>query len=709
MPFRLLSQRLTRTFRVMLLWSLCLAPMAVTATELLDKLLSAPYVTDLVAAPQAERIAFVVEAAGARNVYTASAPAFTPVRLTDYHEDDGQVISSLALTPNGAEVVFVRGGGPNRAGEYPNPASRAGGVTPQLWAAATDGGEAPRLLCNEALGARISPDGKTVAFTLHGQIHTVALDAKTVATPTALFNARGSNGNPTWSPDGAHLLFVSDRGDHSFIGVYDLAAETIRWVAPDVDRDYAPVWSPDGERIAFLRRPGARRGEVPDITAGWPYALWIADARTGAAYERWRAPTDTAGGFAHYYPSAPLRWPGPDRIVFYSEHEDWVHLYAIAPAGDSPPTDLTPGDGESESSVIARDGRTLVFAGNFDDLDSRRLYLTDMESGNSARVTAGGTIDTDAVTAGAWLAWRSGTAQRPQGVDVARIDGSGRRTIFPTEDATAIPPLPAPQVVVFEASDGLEIHGQLFLPDAPGPQGENRQHAALIFMHGGPIRQMLPGFHYRGYYAKAYAMNQYLASRGYVVLAVNFRSGIGYGREFRQASNQGPRGAAEYKDILAAAAYLQSNDRVDDNRIGLWGGSYGGYLTALGLARDSQLFAAGVDLHGVHDWAFRATDFSPGGYWGLKGEAALAAAVAASPVADLSFWTSPILLIHGDDDRNVLFAQTTDLVQRLRARQVPVETLVFPDEVHGFLRLDSWLRAYRATAEFFDRHLAGAP
>ena len=99
---------------------------------------------------------------------------------------------------------------------------------------------------------------------------------------------------------------------------------------------------------------------------------------------------------------------------------------------------------------------------------------------------------------------------------------------------------------------------------------------------------MLLGFHHRGYYHNAYAMNQYLASRGYVVMSVNYRSGIGYGMKFREALNYGAQGASEYKDVVGAGLYLQSRDDVDPDRIGLWGGSYGGYLTGLGLARTTE-------------------------------------------------------------------------------------------------------------------------
>ena len=106
-------------------------------------------------------------------------------------------------------------------------------------------------------------------------------------------------------------------------------------------------------------------------------------------------------------------------------------------------------------------------------------------------------------------------------------------------------------------------------------------------------------------------MNQYLASRGYVVLSVNYRSGIGYGLDFREAPTQGAGGASEFNDVLGAGLYLRGRPDVDPARIGLWGGSYGGYLTALGLARASDLFAAGVDFHGVHDWNEGIRNFIP--------------------------------------------------------------------------------------------------
>src|SRR6202041_599030 len=161
-----------------------------------------------------------------------------------------------------------------------------------------------------------------------------------------------------------------------------------------------------------------------------------------------------------------------------------------------------------------------------------------------------------------------------------------------------------PEGVLFPAADGMQLHGQLFLPqDATDGKG----HPALVFFHGGSRRQMLLGFHTMQYYSNASAMNQYLASQGYIVLSVNYRSGIGYGLDFREALNYGVAGASEFSDVQGAALYLQSRSDVDPRRVGLWGGSYGGFLTALALARSSDMFAAGVDFHGVHDWSAELT------------------------------------------------------------------------------------------------------
>ncbi|HTG53525.1 MAG TPA: prolyl oligopeptidase family serine peptidase, partial [Gemmatimonadaceae bacterium] len=217
---------------------------------------------------------------------------------------------------------------------------------------------------------------------------------------------------------------------------------------------------------------------------------------------------------------------------------------------------------------------------------------------------------------------------------------------------------------------------------------------------------MLLGWHYMYYYSNAYAMNQYLASRGFVVMTVNYRLGIGYGHDFHHPPHAGPWGAAEYQDVLAAGRHLASLPNVDPKRVGIWGGSYGGYLGALSLARNSDVFATAVDLHGVHDWVSDIKNGFEVPPWRYeKGDVDSAKAVAwrSSPVSSMATWKSPVLLIQGDDDRNVRFSQTVDLTRRLDAAGVKYELLVFPDEIHDFLMYATWVRADSATSAYLEK------
>ena len=218
---------------------------------------------------------------------------------------------------------------------------------------------------------------------------------------------------------------------------------------------------------------------------------------------------------------------------------------------------------------------------------------------------------------------------------------------------------------------------------------------------------MLLGWNYSDYYANAYAMNQYLASQGFVVLSVNYRLGIGYGYDFHQPANGGATGASEYQDVRAAAVWLSEQPQVDAARIGIYGGSYGGYLTALALARDSKLFAAGVDIHGVHDWSQQRGGTAPSDRYEKAPDLDAATKVVwtSSPISSVSGWTSPVLIIHGDDDRNVRFNQSVDLVRRLDKQGVPMETLVIVDDTHHWMKHTNALKMGNATGDFFKRKL----
>jgi dipeptidyl aminopeptidase/acylaminoacyl peptidase len=400
-----------------------------------------------------------------------------------------------------------------------------------------------------------------------------------------------------------------------------------------------------------------------------------------------------------------LLWGAEDRLIFPSERDGWLHLYSVPTSGGKAAL-LTPGDFEIEYVNLTPDRRQVIFSSNQDDIDRRHVWKVNVTGGPPAALTKGTGIEWLPVMTsdGKALAYLRSGARRPA-EPVIEMAGGAPRQLAPGTVPPEFPEsaLVEPRQVIFSASDGLRVHGQLFLP--PGiKKGERRP--GILFFHGGSYRQMLLGWHYLEYYKNAYALNQYLANRGYVVLSVNYRAGTGYGQAFREAPNQGASGASEFNDVLGAGLYLRSRPDVDPERIGLWGGSYGGYLTALGLARASNLFAAGVDIHGVHNWNVGIRTFIPD-YAPKPDEERLA--FESSPMAWIDGWRSPVLVIHGDDDRNVSFNETVTLVEALRERKVEVEQLILPDEIHSFLRYASWLAAYRATADFFDRRLGRRP
>ncbi len=665
----------------------------------LEQILSFPFSSSMAASPDGRKVAWVTVQNGARNIWVAEGPGFEGRNLTGWTADDGQELSPPVWGPGGDRLYFARGGGPNSQGEFPNPGLDPAGAELAVWTVDLTGAPPKRLF--EGYSPSPSPRGDGLAFLSKGQIwwHKTGAEEE----PAQLLHTRGSCSQLTWSPDGSRLAFRSGRSTHDFIGVYDLAKQRLRYLDPSVDSDYGPAWSPDGKKIAFVRTATEDHLIFTPQREADPWSIRVVDVGTGEGRQVWKADPGRGSAFRELAAESQIFWTKNGLLVFPWEKDGWTHLYAVSENGGQARL-LTPGEFEVEEAVLSRDGATLVITSNQDDIDGRHLW--EVRTGGSTdspapviRLTTDNGIQWSGTPLADGLAFIASNARSPAQPYI-RSGGSTRLLAegtlpsdFPEEQ------LVEPEVVVFPASDGLSIHGQLFRP-----AGTSEKRPAILFFHGGSRRQMLPGWHYLDYYHHCYALNQYLASRGFLVLSVNYRSGIGYGMEFREAIGYGAAGAAEFNDVTGAALYLRGRPDVDPKRIGLWGGSYGGYLTALGLARASNLFAAGVDIHGVHNWNPVITNFVPS-YDPLEHPEQARLAFDSSPMASVQTWHSPVLLIHGDDDRNVPFSESVDLARALRARGVEFEELVFPDEIHDFLLHRNWLAAYRAAADFFERRL----
>jgi len=733
----------------------------------IDQFLGASSAIEVTAASRTDRVAWIAYERGRRNVYTAAAPAYTPVRLTSFTNDDGVDMTNVEVAADGSTVVFVRGSDRNAQGWYADPSSDPNGPDHAIWAArvATPGRSwaVASGIANNTTPA-VAPDGSSVLFAKDGQIYRARITAVRPASEVdrgekPFISAWGTNSAPTWSPDGRRISFVSNRNDHSLIAVYDMTTRTMKYLAPSVDHDSNPIWSPDGTSITFVRRPGTPFGQqtqpggggiglpagpayaasqaraggggrgggsagvdsLPTAAAspglmtaafrgGYSVSLWTADVATGEGHEIWHPaegdrqfnnmnnlrragthvifPFTVAGGRGSR--GGPGGAAGSGQAGAPTDQpqgplDEWDRYYSIdITKPNSTPMVLTTTDGliEDQTDVaVSADGQTVFYCTNASDIERRHIWAVPSGGGTPRQVTTGTGIETfpTPLASGTGLATLSASWNMPMSLGLWKVTTAGAATqtiVFPTtRPGFPVEAHAEPQLILTHPADGaFEIHNQLFLPKDL-KAGDKRP--AMIFVHGGPVRQMLLGYHYRYVYHQFYGMNEWLAAHGYIVLSINYRSGIGYGRSFRNAPHTAASGNSEYQDVVAGAEYLRSRPDVDAKRIGIYGLSYGGLLTAQALARNSDLFAAGIDYAGVHLYgsSLNPNDLS----------------YQSSAISSIDKWTSPVLIIQGDDDRNVNFAQSVGLVQLLRQRNVDYELIVFPDDVHDSLIYGRWI------------------
>lgn len=666
--------------------------------------LSAPFPDNLTASPDGTVLVWKVDASGVKNLYTNAGGSIHAI--THYTADDGQDIDSPQILPGNDAVVYLHGGVEDQAaGENPNPLQHVPPPQRAIFVVSIAGGDPVQVA--EGNGVFLSPKGDAVAFTtVQGQLGVVSL-AKSDATFTvgkpAMLPIRGTVSSVVWSPDGAKIAFTNARGDHSFIVIYTPSKNSYVYATPDFSQDDAAAWSPDSSRVAFIRMPGQKIGETvydestfeSADSSKTPWSIWVANAASGNARRIWTA----RPGMAHaFYPSsspAQLWWMPGNHVAFTWEGDGWAHIYAVSANGGTA-TRLTTGAFEVETVVPSLDHSHLLYATNEGAIDERHIWSVGLDAKPRARTHGPNNQWFPTPLANGNFAYIDAWYAAPPVVTIA---GNPPRTLVAVQTPANYPAsqMVRPQLITYKAPDGLTIHAQLLVP-----RGASGKLPAIVFDHGGPPRQMLGGFHYMEPYTHLYEMNQYLVNRGFVVLSINYRLGIMYGYKFRNPPHGGWHGGSEYQDVLAGAKWLQKQPYVAANRVGIYGLSYGGLLTALALARNSDVFKVGADFAGVHDWA-TTFDHDYGHQVGTPEQRKIAHMSSAEGYLDT--WTSPVFIEQGDDDRNVPFSQSVDLATKLRARGVTVQTQVFPDEAHENLVWAHLVEQYRAAETFLARYL----
>ncbi len=456
-----------------------LPPASFRHTPTMAQFLSPGYPEELESARKADRVAWLAFESGKRDVYTAAAPDFKAVRLTNFKRDEGDVLTNTQISDDGTIIAFVHGGAPNRDGWIANPTASPQATERAIWAVRSSGGAPWRVA--EGGNPALSPDGRWVLFVKDGQIFRAAV-TPTAQTPVTndpdkglkpFVKEWGVQSNPSWAPDGSKIAFVSTRTDHSFIMVYDVKSKSVVYVSPSVDFDTSPTWSEDGKQIAFIRRPGLPfgqqaqqgngslgnpngpalgrggsggrggrgggggrgRGAVDESQAADPRkGLFTATFENGSTTEIWHnQPNDKA-----FTSINTIAWAG-DAIVFAQEPEEWARWYSVSTRGGTfQPTELTPGAGQVEYVSIAKDGRTLFYSTNAGDIDRRHVWRVPTSGGKAEQVTMGDGIETmpAALASGTHVAVLSADALRPFGVGVwpsgAAQAKSAQKVIYPT-------------------------------------------------------------------------------------------------------------------------------------------------------------------------------------------------------------------------------------------------------------------------------------
>ncbi len=582
-------------------------------------------------------------------------------------------VSSPSFSPAGDSIAFLS----NMSG------------SPQVWTVATTGGWPRQITAYDdpVSSAAWSPDGKWIAYSvapgggLNEQIYIVKPDGTGIRRITA--GGEENNRLGLWSRDGRFLTYGSSLRSPAAIDgyVYDLESEKNRMAVQNSGiASFADV-SSDGKSVIINR-----------VVSRGDNDLFLVDLKTGT--EAKLTPHSGPGSFSARFAAKP----GSMLLITNKDRDLRALQMLTSQGGKLTSKDLASRpDAELDDVVVSDDGS---ISGLFWNAAGRsEVEMMNMKSGSRRTVVLPGEIAGGGVFSsdGKQLAMVVSGASKPSGiwiVDVASL--KSRQVAFSQHPGVDLSTIVRPELRRYKAHDGLELSGWLYRPagssDKPLP--------IVLSFHGGPEGQERTSLNptYQG-----------LLARGIAVFAPNVRGSSGFGKKFVNLDNGALR-VDSVRDIKATADYLVSNGTAAAGKLGIMGGSYGGYMVMAGLTEYPDLFAAGANLFGIVNFEtfFKHTQpwmaaVSTIEYGDPATEAAMLRSL--SPIHKLDRVKAPTLVLHGANDTNVPVVEAEQVVDTLRKRGVPVEYVLFPDEGHGWRKTPNRIKSGVTISNFFAKYL----
>ena len=444
---------------------------------------------------------------------------------------------------------------------------------------------------------------------------------------------------------------------------------------------YGPFWSNDGSFAVVEIRTRANKDR-------WIAQLQPESARLKILDHQHDEAWIQAPGIASQGGTSEMGWLADGRTFYFqSEKTGRSHLYTVEASGRV--RQITQGDFDVYDPLVSRDGASWFFGSNEESPFERHFYKMPIEGGRRTRLTAMPgwnevALNPDERT----LAIRHSTTNRPPDLYVQR-EAPERITTSPTEEWSAYP-WRDPEIITFDASDGVQVPAHLFVPDKPNG-------AAVLFVHGaGYLQNVFRGW--SGNYYREYMFHNLLADAGYYVMNVDFRGSAGYGRDWRTAVYR-HMGGRDLQDYVDASDYLNREYGIDPERVFIYGGSYGGFITLMALFTEPEHFGGGAALRSVTDWAHYHHTYTAN-ILNTPAEDSIAFR-RSSPIYFAEGLEDPLLIAHGMIDDNVQFQDVVRLAQRLiELGKEDWELAVYPLEKHSFEEPESWTDEYKRIMKY---------